>query len=584
MRCLYCGKDLPLLKRLAKGEFCSEEHRQSYHQEYSQLALNRLLQSQPSDKSSKRGKLELNPDPVPSVATPVRAVEPVPARRPVENRPTSPPPVKRTPMEVPSAPASRIPPAPAAKRPPMPTLAAELPIPVQTIPQRVAPAPTNLPAQRSADAPKISLTPKQAGSITPALAHEPDVTLRVTEPIGRDSRSPARRWLPRKSDVATLAQALNAPAEAEPAARTGARVAESITRTTPEISALREALRAPTQHPPVHAEMVSAETSTGATPAPPSSPAQADFVTVLTGAARENVAPALVQPEGTTPAPLAGSVFVLPPVADAKITAKRDATDGPLVSLRPAMPGVVASPAPVQLTCAERLSSKTFVDPLKMPRCSRPVKVEFRDFARRELVFEFRSTIQGPRVDVATQPAALPFTPAASGAAPTLWVGAHLEFPPVPDHKFALVAIEGTIEEKPSDSPLAMAVRPEGSDSAIAAELPERSEPWRRAFDSADPQPVLSALPVAFAGIPGGRAKSVQVFTSTLRAPVVVDIPSYDALPMRPTMVLQGPANIGPLSEFSGANGHDRGSAPMEPPAPDGGGSGIEQTALQEPW
>jgi hypothetical protein len=46
MRCLYCGKELALLKRLrGGGEFCSEAHRQQYQEEYNQLALNRLLQA-----------------------------------------------------------------------------------------------------------------------------------------------------------------------------------------------------------------------------------------------------------------------------------------------------------------------------------------------------------------------------------------------------------------------------------------------------------------------------------------------------------------------------------------------------------
>ncbi len=45
MRCLYCGKELALFKRLRGGEFCSDAHRQSYQEEYTQLALNRLLQA-----------------------------------------------------------------------------------------------------------------------------------------------------------------------------------------------------------------------------------------------------------------------------------------------------------------------------------------------------------------------------------------------------------------------------------------------------------------------------------------------------------------------------------------------------------
>ena len=51
MRCLYCGKELALLKRwTGGGEFCSDAHRQRYQEEYNQLALNRLLQAKPPTK------------------------------------------------------------------------------------------------------------------------------------------------------------------------------------------------------------------------------------------------------------------------------------------------------------------------------------------------------------------------------------------------------------------------------------------------------------------------------------------------------------------------------------------------------
>jgi hypothetical protein len=49
MRCLYCGKPLPLLKKLTGGgEFCSDAHRHKYQEEYNKLALSRLLQAQSS--------------------------------------------------------------------------------------------------------------------------------------------------------------------------------------------------------------------------------------------------------------------------------------------------------------------------------------------------------------------------------------------------------------------------------------------------------------------------------------------------------------------------------------------------------
>ena len=52
MRCLQCGKSLPLLKRMAGSEFCSEAHRREYQHEYSQLALGRLLQSHPTESQA----------------------------------------------------------------------------------------------------------------------------------------------------------------------------------------------------------------------------------------------------------------------------------------------------------------------------------------------------------------------------------------------------------------------------------------------------------------------------------------------------------------------------------------------------
>ena len=49
MRCLYCGKELALLKRLKGEEFCSDAHRQRYNEEYTELALSRLMQASPQE-------------------------------------------------------------------------------------------------------------------------------------------------------------------------------------------------------------------------------------------------------------------------------------------------------------------------------------------------------------------------------------------------------------------------------------------------------------------------------------------------------------------------------------------------------
>src|ERR1700727_252076 len=77
MRCLYCGKELALLKRRrGGGDFCSDAHKQSYQEEYNRLALSRLLQAQ------KKGQQTTNA-PAQSAAPPPNASvaleEPVPA-------------------------------------------------------------------------------------------------------------------------------------------------------------------------------------------------------------------------------------------------------------------------------------------------------------------------------------------------------------------------------------------------------------------------------------------------------------------------------------------------------------------------
>jgi hypothetical protein len=77
MRCLYCGKELALLKRwTGSGEFCSDVHRQRYQEEYNQLALNRLLQAKPPAKPDK-------PAPEAPPVKPVAAAE-IPKAEPVK--------------------------------------------------------------------------------------------------------------------------------------------------------------------------------------------------------------------------------------------------------------------------------------------------------------------------------------------------------------------------------------------------------------------------------------------------------------------------------------------------------------------
>ncbi|HLH38333.1 MAG TPA: hypothetical protein VKX39_04225 [Bryobacteraceae bacterium] len=97
MRCLYCGKELALLKRwTGGGEFCSDAHRQQYQEEYNQLALNRLLQAKPReskpqvDAKASEKPVESKPAPPPEAFRPVSRApepEPKPVLKPVAEEP-----------------------------------------------------------------------------------------------------------------------------------------------------------------------------------------------------------------------------------------------------------------------------------------------------------------------------------------------------------------------------------------------------------------------------------------------------------------------------------------------------------------
>ena len=78
MHCLYCDRPLALLKRLTgDGEFCSKEHRKIYQKEHNQLALARLLESQPGPRGkslrSTNAPNAQNAKPEPVAAKPVAA-------------------------------------------------------------------------------------------------------------------------------------------------------------------------------------------------------------------------------------------------------------------------------------------------------------------------------------------------------------------------------------------------------------------------------------------------------------------------------------------------------------------------------
>jgi hypothetical protein len=75
MRCLHCGKELALLKRLTGGgDFCSDAHKHLYQEEYNRIGLNRLLQAQARSNKAAGPKA---PDPPATAPVPVAVEEPV---------------------------------------------------------------------------------------------------------------------------------------------------------------------------------------------------------------------------------------------------------------------------------------------------------------------------------------------------------------------------------------------------------------------------------------------------------------------------------------------------------------------------
>ena len=77
MRCLHCGKRLSLLRKFSDAEFCSDEHRQEFQQQQSDLALARLIEAQnrmgrprppktiPSTKPGRKAKVVENEPGIP---------------------------------------------------------------------------------------------------------------------------------------------------------------------------------------------------------------------------------------------------------------------------------------------------------------------------------------------------------------------------------------------------------------------------------------------------------------------------------------------------------------------------------------
>jgi hypothetical protein len=81
MRCLHCGKELAVFKRLARQEFCSDTHRRQYQEKYDQLALGRLLDEGHQDGAPRAPKNNKGPITLGLANAPAPA-QPPPAPKP----------------------------------------------------------------------------------------------------------------------------------------------------------------------------------------------------------------------------------------------------------------------------------------------------------------------------------------------------------------------------------------------------------------------------------------------------------------------------------------------------------------------
>jgi hypothetical protein len=75
-RCLHCKAQLPLIRKLAHAEFCSEAHMRAFQQENAKLAINRLMESRRTFAPEPAADSDQESPPLPA---PLRPTRPAPA-------------------------------------------------------------------------------------------------------------------------------------------------------------------------------------------------------------------------------------------------------------------------------------------------------------------------------------------------------------------------------------------------------------------------------------------------------------------------------------------------------------------------
>ena len=536
MKCLFCGKDLPLFKRLAGAEFCSDEHRQQYREEYSELALSRLAQQK---STANKPGLAAKPQPPTPAATPSRAPKPSapPSMKPAESKADGKKTGPRSVMESRTG-EPKIVTTPLASPKPALLTRASRPL-IASTPGTL---PSTAPEPVRGDPAKLPITPAGARPPRSVVPLQETIPLKVTE----TRISEAKAATPKTPQTVRAMPPEPVP-QARPSAHTPLRLElpvgpapqhphsqpspEGLLVPTADVR-LPESLDAPApfavEAVPVHEEAIDQTAvdeapiefrpSPGAKQRPGGEPRSADT------------------PKATAPAPIADLVPSQPPCAEWK--GGVHATNLELVpALQPVFPRGETRVRPANLNGAAHLSSGEILNPSAPPLRASPVRVEIRDFARMAPILEFKPIVDAPHVPAAGQAVVLSFDATALLSDPRLWAEPAREFGLWPDLREQAAFLEALVSglDLMQDSATPSHPVPATPRTGVNGKA---SSALHHVDLSHEPQLVTLARNVAPEGVPGGKAKPVQMFTSTLRESVQASIPNYDVLPLRATMML----------------------------------------------
>ena len=185
MQCLFCGKELALLKRLRGGaEFCSEAHRKEYQDQYEQLALARLIQAKPPTEPALPLGRSSTPFPPAPAAVDVPSPKNGPKNAPVDEAPPARRPAQldaprpRAMIEAPVS-AQKQKPAEEAGPAPLAGFVGAIVVPAVVSFQHAAPLELDRKTAQTPNIPPADTSGPQGGGLLPAASVEWDASLQA---------------------------------------------------------------------------------------------------------------------------------------------------------------------------------------------------------------------------------------------------------------------------------------------------------------------------------------------------------------------------------------------------------------------